>query len=92
MILSSPLALGALGPQEIILIFLVLFLLVIPLLVVFLVVKLLRKKPPTPSQQQPPMTRPSPESRLAEIERLKAAGVISEQEYQTKRAEILAEI
>lgn len=74
----------SLGAPEILVL---LFLLVIPVglvLLVLLLVKLTQR--PAPPQIMPPAT---PEQRLRELDTLKARNLVSDEEYEAKRNEIL---
>ena len=83
--------LGPIGGPEIIMILLVLG---IPVVIVVVVIAIVRasssgnSQPPYPMAAPPPPL-PSPQSRLMEIDSLKAEGLISEAEHEEKRRKIL---
>lgn len=90
--------LGPIGGPELVLLFVVfVVLIVVPLGVVLIVLALGKKRDihgmsggmPIPP---PPLPGERPQARLEELERLKAQGLISSEEFEAKRKKILQDI
>ena len=88
MMIANYLGFGPLGGPEIVVLLLVLGL---PVAIVFIILFIVKatQKPASPPQMMPP---PTPEQRLQELEALKAQNLVTEEEYEAKRKEILGQV
>lgn len=78
---------GPLGMPEMIMILLVLGLIAVPVIIVVVILATKRSGPPPAPPQIPGV-----EIRLAELESLRARNVITDEEYQEKRKQIIANL
>lgn len=83
---------GPIGGPEIIMILVVLFLLAVPVVIVVAVLMMSNSRNKGPLPPMPPPPLPSVESRLAEIDSLRARNLISEAEHEEKRKQIIGGI